>query len=478
MNKYIKMVTILGAAIALAACADKKNSETVNEHINKIESQLSQQETDVQLQKLSDKYQEDKIVDIATVQTFNIDGTNIIREIKSEEEYNEGALGAYRFDLTTKVQDSVFNQGFYYKSEDEMYSKTDLTGWDKTQQAQSTILLVSYIKLLLEKSTVMEMTDSEKTVEFNKTIHDKEQLDTILAYLDFPILMDPKAEIHDVALSVTMDTASGNITKASLTGNVTVQDKAVSFETQSDVMTMSDLNDVVVDLEAQPSAINTDKAALLDEFTKVNVTDSLISYAIQMSDIQHEETSDSYYIVNILNNQLYAALKGEIQDDKIVNYELVKDGQLYHEQDGKISTTSVHLDNYYTYFVNRFKNQFDTLEEIAQQNAENESEEASNEPPTTLLYREVYENDLDGFTKAAGNVDIEFVKREEDATYAIDYVVDANTLQLTSVYLWSAIATDEQINVVKTLNFGSFNAQPMSALSQSVSEKVWSEVTK
>ena len=119
------------------------------------------------------------------------------------------------------------------------------------------------------------------------------------------------------------------------------------------------------------------------------------------------------------------------------------------------------------FLCSRFIEQFDGLEKLDT----TEEEETNNQ---RLVYREAFDlGEFAAFADATGKYDVSELEREAEAFYVIDYVVDAQTMKLQEVNLWSMEESDEEeISVFDTLAFSSQNQIDPNLMLQNVDAKL------
>ena len=112
------------------------------------------------------------------------------------------------------------------------------------------------------------------------------------------------------------------------------------------------------------------------------------------------------------------------------------------------------------------KSLIDHSDQVQTFNPTDEAGQPINDPAsaTTTTYRLTFENDYDGLAKLAGAIDISNLKREGEAVYGVDYVVNKASLDLEGFYLWSLTAEDTAITHVNRYSFRHLNQQAPSLI--------------
>lgn len=396
-----------------------------------------------------------------TVHTqVDLDGNTVIKDQKSTENYDQGQLtGLYMASQSSQAiaEEVLINEGEYA----HRYLNRD---W--VQLPSQTKLPLSYSSLLnsliLGQDPVQVVSDLEAPIyQVEKKLTAPQLLSDLPWMLDLPMMVSPQADIQAQA-SYQVDKALGQIQSAKL--HITVEDLGKTYVV--DISSQVSFSDQVHDLDSLVSKNddNQDLQAMdLEAFNQANPASSLTYYEmVTHTSLPHEADTAYLHIFNPWLDQPHLELRAPLEGENLDPLDLVYQNQIYGLRQDQLIQEDYSQVHPYHYFVRHFTEVYDDLIAI------------EGDPDQDYTYREIFEDNFDGFQKAVGQLDVTPLSREDFALYAIDYHLDPTNLTLTHVTLWSLTEADEEeVDHVISLAFSHFNLYSPQAYSDQLDPALW-----
>lgn len=470
----------LGAtsAFLLVACSNRPADDGGNKLQQGQQVQTTEDryagydEADVNfLEKVNDGYLEAKTATQQSTYTYTKDGQEYRQTKTTQEAYEEGRLEKHLIDATYQVDDDVATFKTYMEAEGEKetYHEKYLNDpWREGYMGHGSLLYIHWVKLALEgeKPDLWEFVEKDhQQVELTRAITEESNLKMLFSVLDFPFIVSDQEDIS-AQLTVTVNQETGAIEGSELMVTMGEGDQEITATVLSVVETSSQAPTFTIDLKEGATPVQGDSD--LEKFQTGNPVNAINFYESQVSRMRGDQQSADFYMVHTEQGNLQIAVDAPIIDEELGDFALWKEGTRYAlDKDGKVTQESLTAQDNYAYFVQRFIEQFDGLEKLDT----SEEEEANT---LRLIYREVFDLDeFAAFADATGKYNVSELEREAEAFYVIDYVVDAQTMKLQEVNLWSMEESDgEEISVFDTLAFSSQNQIDPNLMIQNVDAKL------
>ena len=384
----------------------------------------------------------------------------------TQENYDSGKLVGYTSDVTTSSKDQSYAVKYYFDGK-ETYVQSPYQKWEKTANANSSMVYLYMMRLLLEGKDTITMEEGLEQPILTKTITDPTQVKSLGYFFNLPLNLGANANAQ-AKIDYQVDKENGRVVNMSAT--VTAQENGATntFKVYATTQEVKDRTEVKVDVESEAAKQEVADGKYLELFKKANPFDAIYVYEMTLG--MRTPNSDQAWlqVVNTWKAQPYQIAEGEIKDQKADNYRLLYQNKAWKLDGDNVMSEDVTMSDYYRYFVQRFAERFDSLTTVKAGDNAQES--------TTTTYREQFESDPAGFKAAAGTLDVSNLLTEGRALYAVDYVVNKATLQLEAVYCWRVLPEDTEITTVNTLSFRHLNTVTLSIINGVIGEKVWTNL--
>ena len=325
-----------------------------------------------------------------------------------------------------------------------------------------------WAKLLIEgeDSSVLDAEAPQGQWRISKTVTNPDLIQGLVGLLDLPESFSAQAT-YQADLTYLVDSETGQMLEAALKLTVTDGESSHVYQVKSTskVPEESTTKDSLKpDLEAQASPLEVAEGQWLEAFKAANPTQAISTYEVTEGRQAGDQDSNLLYLTNSQNGQVLAQAIGTIQDKQIKGYQYQLGQKRYSKtEDGSLKEESVEPIDFYYLAV---RSLIDHSDQVQTFNPTDEAGQPINDPTsaTTTTYRLTFENDYDGLAKLAGAIDISNLKREGEAVYGVDYVVNKASLELEGFYLWSLTAEDTAITHVNRYSFRHLNQQAPSLI--------------
>ncbi|AMB98808.1 hypothetical protein AWM75_01830 [Aerococcus urinaehominis] len=471
MKKKILLTALVSASL-LAACQTKDQQA----NLEQFDQATLSDTNNVTAYKALVSQHLGQLEEVATDFNINYDinGEVISRQQTNKERFKEGNITAYTVELTDQVDDQTSQTQYYYDGsageKGKGYIKVDQGGFQETDLANTAPTYLQLIQWLIAGEDQWQGVEEDDQVTVQKVITDDEILDQLRVLIDTPVLVTPSAQ--DQALLTYQLDQSGAIKQAHI--EYVIEDQGKTYRVGLEATpTFSKLGDQPLanpDLDQNKQA-DIDKNQLADQFKQANPAAATRYYEMTtMNTIgsQAGEGETRVVIVNAINNQPLAELASKVENNKVGQYQLNYDGRDYALDQGQVKVTDRSTTDYYGHFVNLFMDQLASDDLVAIDGSQD----------GVYNYRKLYENDFVNFDKDTPGIDVKSLEKNEEAIYALDYLIDAKSGRLVGVYLWAATAGQTEINETLALTFNNFNATNINVLAPSVDDKIWQALEK
>ncbi|MGX7091578.1 hypothetical protein [Hutsoniella sourekii] len=478
MRSIKASVLLLASITLLGACSSQSNNRpTVGGDPILLESGEYESLTSERMEyaELSNQVSK-QLEEIADIQMeireeFTLNDQTYTRIQSNQEKYvdskDQRILGQYLINQTNQAGDSSSQENFYYKG-DENYHQMNQGSWVKRENSSRTpINYFSIVRLLVEDANTWQVEVDESGVsDVRKQVQDSQIIQSLPYLLDLPVALSPKAQV-DLSIDYQINTESGLIQEAVITGNIEDLGQSSSFKVTGQVTDGE--SSVEVDTNAEPEALDVAPSSdgFNEAFLEANPTSALTygeTYVYHIKGESDQAESQQVQLGNYWMDQLHLAVWGQVDSDgNMDQVSLEKDGQLIKQEDQ--SVTETHSIAYYPQFVNRFVEFRSSLEEIETSSDRHNEQEH-------YIFREEMKNGLKGLQTLAGSLDLSHLDRPE-AKYFVDYYINKKTLKLESVYLSSITPEDQAINYLTAFNFSQFNEANPSSMTGFIEATTW-----
>lgn len=489
LKKMHRLIGLSLAVLLVAACAEQEKQRTSGGDplfVSNAVTDNSSRETSVDIAEEQAKRTEREKQIATKVVTFfenlkgmklSIDTSIQSKDFKfnkhqsNQEQYGAGTVQRYYVETETNVNDTKHVQFFYLEGQEKkddkptekFYARTPSSEWQETVAGRTQPIYLYFAKLLLEGNEAWTITEGVGQPYISKKLETSNLLTMLPESFDFPFVLSPEA-VTEATINFQVDEETGLIGAGTIEGIVTDLGETYTYKIQMRTQYDAEFKEVTVDLSQKPEVLEVTPENFLEQFKKVNEANALTFYESHLTDTNYEDTKVQVLYGTYLNGKPHLSILGTIADEKIDKYELLYNGKIYSEHDGKVDVVEYPFINYYANAVEQFTKHYDEL--IL---TENPTEEET----TTDTYRYQIDDDFDTYVGVAGLIDVTSLKREGSARYAIDFVINRTTLQLEAVYYWSVVPEDEAVQVVKTVGFNNFNGINPNLVKQHISTAIW-----
>lgn len=472
--KKSTIISFLSVACLLAACQTKprdaaQGGDALYGPPESATSQSSLDEATRQryqaLNKVHEFYEKLSAVQVKT--SLNQEGGDWQSVADSQQFYEAGALEAYRSKTVTTFKDAHYDLEFYFDG-DHHYVASPHAAWSQNDNAKNSMSYLYWAKLLIEgeDSSVLDDEAPQGQWRINKTVTNPDLIQGLVGLLDLPESFSAQAT-YQADLTYLVDSETGQMLEAALKLTVTDGESSHVYQAKStsQVLEESTTKDSLKpDLEAQASPLEVAEGQWLEAFKAANPTQAISTYEVTEGRQAGDQDSNLLYLTNSQNGQVLAQAIGIIQDKQIKGYQYQLGQKRYSKaEDGSLKEETMEPIDFYYLAVQSL---IDHSDQVQTFNPTDEAGQPINDPAsaTTTTYRLTFENDYDGLAKLAGAIDISNLKREGEAVYGVDYVVNKASLELEGFYLWSLTAEDTAITHVNRYSFRHLNQQAPSLI--------------
>lgn len=392
----------------------------------------------------------------------NVQGTEIVKQQRNEEVYQEGSLSDYFIDATQTVQGETLHQGVILQGE-KNYRQALNGQWIETaSEGRNGILYLYLVKLLFEGQDQWEVSDGLSVATVRKQINDATVLSGIETLLDVPVIVSPQAK-KSVTLDYQIDEETGDILVALV--NMTIEDlnQTTTMSVQARINSEATFEDWVVDTSEVETAAEDDFIAA---FQKANQTKALTYYETYVNEVSGEEIERQLILGNYIADTPYMLLQGRIADESFQDVSVTIDGQKFSQVEEQVTVESDTALNLYALYVDAFVNHYDQLT-LLEDDGSQES-----------TYRLFYEYDFESFQSVAGALDVSRLQNSDTVAYGVDFKVDAKTNELLGVFFWSVGETEESVSQLTTVSFSGLNVNNPNQVSGNISEDIWKTIVE
>ncbi|WP_162890826.1 hypothetical protein [Suicoccus acidiformans] len=482
MRQYLRKGILALASLALVGCTqaeesadDQAVSNLGGDPISLDQASMkSLQDEQMQYYTVYEKIMQSleslKGLDVQTEESFKWAEGEMTRTGSGQEAYEEGELTQFytqnqaSMEGWTKAQTYAFDGSKYYY-------QADGEDWVEGEEArQLPINYITLTRLLVEDEAAWQVSEDESHYIVEKDLVNSQLLASLGYLFEMPVLLSPHAEIT-ASIRYQVNEETGLIDQAEVQAQV--KDLGETYEYQ---LTSSQT-------ESEGDVPDVDTSAGAEAVSEAKPDEDIFLVAFQKAALQHMPMYELYetqqggaeaepqtriMVYNYLPNFTNAVLEGKVSgENEWQNTGLImRNVKVAEAQDAPEAVEAMPRD-YYSFFYERFTQEFKEFEWI-------KSEEENDSGQYVL--RESVGEKLADLEAIAGGLDLSHLKRDEEAVYAIDYIINQQTLALEGVYLWSLTAKDESIDYVTTLQFRPLSQSVLESFAHSVPDTFWKQI--